>query len=115
MSNVKMITRNTTYDELDYYMKRFRRKNVTAGDYIPSRDEIVNILAPNFEKYMDFIYWLLETSSPTDRESIENKRFLMWLFNEDSRIEDEELGPIIINSQKDLYEQYLAETNIAKE
>lgn len=107
MSFNRMITKTTTYDELDEMMKNFRQRNVVAGSYIPSRNEIDNIIVPNFEKYIDYIYWLLETSKPETEEARQNKKYLMSLFSERVRIEEDVDAVLFLNPTKEKYEMFL--------
>ncbi len=103
----KIITRNVTYDELDEIMDKFRQKNVVAGSFMASKKEIDNIIIPNFQKYTDFVYWLLETSTPETEEDKSNKRYLMKIFNERVKIE-EDIEELIVKFNAAEYKKYLA-------
>ncbi len=103
----KMINRTTTYDDLDALMEKFKKENITAGNYMVSEREINDIIIPDYEKYEDFVYWLLETSTPTTAEAKNNKRLLMNIFFENTQIELDACDTIVIKFNDEKYEDFL--------
>lgn len=105
MEVAKMITSRTTYDELDEIMDMFRHKGVVAGSYMPTPEEVAKEIEPNFDKYADFVYWLLETSTPETDVDKDTKNWLMSLFCERVRIEEEELR-FVVELDAETYARY---------
>lgn len=104
---IKMITRTTTYDDLEALMGEFKKKNIIAGDYMVSEKEINDIIIPNYEQYEDFVYWLLETSTPITEEAKNNKRLLMNIFFENTQIGLDTCDTIVIKFNAEKYEDFL--------
>ncbi len=55
-----------TYDDYDKYMELFQMMNFKAMDYVPEKKELLNIIFPDFPKYVLLLMWIDETGYETE-------------------------------------------------
>lgn len=93
----------TTLDSLKQITEEIKLRELVCSDWIPSMEDIEKEIAPNFNQFAVFVYWILETA---DFEQFDNgeevRKTLLDLFLSNIDIKDLDKKQFFISSMKDV-------------
>ena len=69
-----------SFTEYDILAERVSKNNFKCGDWWPTVDEIKTKIEPEFNKYIEFLIWILETADqPETPEQKASKKYINQL------------------------------------
>ena len=93
----------TTLDSLKQITEEIKLRELVCSDWIPSMEDIEKEIAPNFNQFAVFVYWILETADFKQFDSGEEvRKTLLDLFLSNIDIKDLDKKQFFISSMKDV-------------
>lgn len=93
----------TTLDSLKQITEEIKLRELACSDWIPSMEDIEKEIAPNFNQFAVFVYWILETADFEQFDSGEEvRKTLLDLFLSNIDIKDLDKKQFFISSMKDV-------------
>lgn len=99
----KEIKQGSTLDSLKQITEEIKLREIVCSDWIPTIEDIEKEIAPNFNDFAIFVYWILETASFEKFDNGEEiRKRLLDLFLENIEIKDLDEKQFFISYMKDL-------------